>query len=394
MRDEEQSPPDAADAPAAKQSIGETLRATREFRRASIEYVSELLRIEPRFLVALEEERFAAIGPPVFVKGYLKHYAELLGLDPRPLLDELRERLGREEPPLQARRSAEQGKEPSSRAAVGIGAAAVVLVAVTVAVWQLGGLDFGRESGAGSDVAAAVDASASASTPAPGATVESTLELPTAPGLPRPAASAVDSSGRTERIDGAAVSAASADGPAGGGVPSVPASTAVGRPAGVTGGGAESERTAAAEQQTSPVPAGADEPAAPAAERAPSGADRAVVATVADRTSAGVGDRATGVGDRATAPVGAGPAAGESALEIELRFVEDSWTEVTSSGGERLFYGLGRAGVEERIRANDEVRVLLGNAQGVVVSVNGEPFAYPAGSRSGDLARFRLSPEN
>src|SRR5690606_8129751 len=83
-----------------------------------------------------------------------------------------------------------------------------------------------------------------------------------------------------------------------------------------------------------------------------------------------------------------------AALEIELRFVEDSWTEVTAAGGERLFYGLARAGAEERILADSEVRVLLGNADGVIVRVNGAPFAYPSGSRNGDLARFRRSPEN
>src|SRR5690606_22643355 len=130
-----------------------------------IEYVAELLRIEPRFLVALEEERFAAIGPPVFVKGYLKHYAELLGLDSRPLLEELRERLGREEPPLQARRSAERATERSSSAALVIGIAAVALGAV--AVWQFGGLGSSGE-GAQRDASAASPSSPDQGAPVAG----------------------------------------------------------------------------------------------------------------------------------------------------------------------------------------------------------------------------------
>src|SRR5690606_16818220 len=132
-------------------SIGETLRAAREFRRASIERVSDLLRIEPRFIVALEEDRFDSIGPPVFVKGYLKHYCELLGLDPRPLLDELRERLRGADPPLQARLPAEREKAPSSAAPVA--AAAAVLALAAIGVWQFGGSS--RDDAAEPPVAAA-----------------------------------------------------------------------------------------------------------------------------------------------------------------------------------------------------------------------------------------------
>jgi len=81
-----------------------------------------------------------------------------------------------------------------------------------------------------------------------------------------------------------------------------------------------------------------------------------------------------------------------AALEIELRFTEDSWTEITGASGERLFYGLASAGREERILTAGEVSVRLGNAGGVSIRVNGEPFAYPPGSRRGSLAVFRLSP--
>src|SRR5690606_27643296 len=175
MRNDEPSSSDDAEVSAPRPGIGETLRATREFRRASIEYAAELLRIEPRFLAALEEERFDAIGPPVFVKGYLKHYCELLGIDPRPLLDELRQRLAGDEPPLQARRAAAREREPPRLAAIGIGAGVIALAAV--AVWRFWGFAEGgpaeleiaaggpRQGSAAEPVITAVDLSVPAAEP-------------------------------------------------------------------------------------------------------------------------------------------------------------------------------------------------------------------------------------
>ena len=90
--------------------------------------------------------------------------------------------------------------------------------------------------------------------------------------------------------------------------------------------------------------------------------------------------------------VAASAADADAALEIELRFTEDSWTEITAASGERLFYGLASAGRGERILTDDEVSVRLGNAGGVSIRVHGEPFAFPPGSRRGTLAVFRLSP--
>jgi cytoskeleton protein RodZ len=78
-------------------------------------------------------------------------------------------------------------------------------------------------------------------------------------------------------------------------------------------------------------------------------------------------------------------------LSVELRFIEDSWAEITTRDNERVFYGLGRAGSEARFTAAPPVAVLLGNADGVDLLVEGEAFPYPVGSRRGKLARFTLT---
>jgi cytoskeleton protein RodZ len=67
-------------------SLGQTLQNARLAQDLTIEQVAAELRIEVKQLKALEEDRFTAIGVPVFVKGYLKQYGQRLGLDTRDLL--------------------------------------------------------------------------------------------------------------------------------------------------------------------------------------------------------------------------------------------------------------------------------------------------------------------
>ncbi|HEX6995024.1 MAG TPA: RodZ domain-containing protein [Gammaproteobacteria bacterium] len=400
MRNDEPSSPDDAEGSGRAPSIGETLRAAREFRRASIERVSDLLRIEPRFIVALEEDRFDSIGPPVFVKGYLKHYCELLGLDPRPLLDELRERLRGADPPLQARLPAEREKAPSSAATVA--AAAAVLALAAIGVWQFGGSS--RDDAAEPPVAAATTDAREPAARGAAAGSGSSAARGAAAGSGSPAArglTAESGSPATQGLAGEAGSpaaqglAAEAGSPAAGetlasAAPVTPASSEAAPGAGSDGSSDTGGVDPASPGAASPQPLVGDRATLPAPADA---AGTAAAPAVADRSAPREDSAASSTpAGGASAPDRGASAAG--ALEIELRFVEDSWTEITSAGGERLFYGLARAGAEERIRADGEVRVLLGNADGVIVRVNGEPFTYPAGSRSGDLARFRLSPEN
>lgn len=374
MRNDEPSSADEDEGSARAPTIGETLRAAREFHRASIERVAEFLRIEPRFIVALEEDRFDDIGPPVFVKGYLKHYCELLGIDPEPLLRELRERLRGAEPPLKARLPAEREKGPSS--AVTIGVAAAVLVLAAVGVWQLGGSSRDR---------AVEPPAVAASEPAEPARTGDSGASAAAGTSARPAAVAAVLPGSAGVTGADAASGPDAEGVE----PGTPNVTP--EPGADDGGGSDPAGAldpAGASGAATPGPAGgtaaSPDAAADGAAPMPTGGEAASPAAAAAAVTPAVAD--TTAQNPATSAAGG--------LEIELRFIEDSWTEITSAGGDRLFYGLARAGAEERIRADGEVRVLLGNADGVIIRVNGQPFAYPAGSRNGDLARFRLSPEN
>ena len=75
-------------------------------------------------------------------------------------------------------------------------------------------------------------------------------------------------------------------------------------------------------------------------------------------------------------------------LQVEIVFHEDCWTEVIDARGERLFYGLGRAGARSRFSATPPLSFFLGNASGVDLAVNDMPFEIPGENRQGNLARF------
>ncbi len=72
-------------------SLGARLRSARKARALTIEQVSQRLHLEESMLRAIEDDRYAALGAPVFVRGYLKAYAGLLGLPEQSVLDAYRQ---------------------------------------------------------------------------------------------------------------------------------------------------------------------------------------------------------------------------------------------------------------------------------------------------------------
>lgn len=65
--------PDAGASPSA-------LAAAREARGLSPAQAAEQMRLAPETVLAMEDGRFAALGPPVFARGHLRKYAALVGV--------------------------------------------------------------------------------------------------------------------------------------------------------------------------------------------------------------------------------------------------------------------------------------------------------------------------
>jgi cytoskeleton protein RodZ len=90
---------------------------------------------------------------------------------------------------------------------------------------------------------------------------------------------------------------------------------------------------------------------------------------------------------------GRAPAAEDySGPELEIVFVADSWTEIIAESGERLFYNLGRAGTTATVPADRNMNLMFGNAAGVELRLDGEPYAIPATARRrGNTAQWDLA---
>ncbi len=61
---------------------GDLLHGARRARGMSIARVAESLNLDQSVIRALEENRFEAVGAPVFARGHLRKYARLLSLEP------------------------------------------------------------------------------------------------------------------------------------------------------------------------------------------------------------------------------------------------------------------------------------------------------------------------
>lgn len=284
------TPPAPEAAPPVARSIGERLRAGRERSGLSIAAAGEKLHLDPRIIEALEGDRFAEVGVPVYVRGHLKRYGDFVGEPGVELVNLYNARETRlSAPDLTQVPHPDRRADPRrlARPLLVLGGAAGLSVAIW---WVLAG------------------PGASSSAPARAAT--SPVVSGDAAPVSAPAVSATP----------AALSSAM---PAGNAAPAV-AAPAVEMP-----------------------------PPAPAAEPAP--------------------------------PVKEAPA---REIHLSLELTGDSWVEVYDSRGERLFYDVASAGSVQSVSGRGPLRVVLGNAAGVGVKVDGEMREIPANAVDGDAARF------
>ena len=78
-------------------SIGSVLKDARARKAVTLEEVHAKIKIHPRVLQLLEENKFEKLPSPLFVKSFLKSYAEFLEINPSQLL-ETYEKEGRKDP--------------------------------------------------------------------------------------------------------------------------------------------------------------------------------------------------------------------------------------------------------------------------------------------------------
>jgi flagellar biosynthesis protein FlhG len=75
----------AAELPAVL--TGSDLRRIREARGMNLRHIAAVTKIGVRFLEYVEEDRFALLPAPVYLRGFLLEYARLVGIDPKRAAD-------------------------------------------------------------------------------------------------------------------------------------------------------------------------------------------------------------------------------------------------------------------------------------------------------------------
>lgn len=78
-------------------------------------------------------------------------------------------------------------------------------------------------------------------------------------------------------------------------------------------------------------------------------------------------------------------------VDVKLKFAADSWVEVYDVNGERLFYDIGSADSVRTVTGTPPLRVVLGNAPGVSVEVNGRARSVPEKLVKDEGAQFTIN---
>lgn len=66
---------------------GASLRAVRERNGVTLDSISARTKIAEYYLAYIEEERFDALPPPIYLRSYLKQYVAAIGIDPDPAVE-------------------------------------------------------------------------------------------------------------------------------------------------------------------------------------------------------------------------------------------------------------------------------------------------------------------
>lgn len=359
--------------------VGDVLRSRRLTLGYDLQEVAVALRIRYAYLEAIEEGRFNDLPGATYVSGFLRTYAEHLGLDPQMVLRRFKEESSgalTAKPELYLPKPVPEGRIPGG---------ALLLVAVLLGAAAYGGWYYVNSTGR--DLVDLVpelpDRIATALNIAPAAPPPG-LVVPVTPSEPGPAAPEA----RTAEAP-----------PAAGAVPT-PAP-----PAQQPAPSVSVPRAAPASPAAAPAPVPSSAPAAAASadeaeeEESPIVESTPITPTTGDPRTAqasepgvrpsaappGIPDPPGAPGQVAALPVPPAPPAAPEAGQgdariygavngqsrIQIRATQDSWIQVRDGTGDLLMTRVLRPGDVYRVPDQPGLRMVTGNAGGLMVSVDG-----------------------
>jgi cytoskeleton protein RodZ len=92
----------------------------------------------------------------------------------------------------------------------------------------------------------------------------------------------------------------------------------------------------------------------------------------------------------ANASGGGAPPAGAGQAQLALRFYGVSWAQVSDASGRRLFEGLNAADSARTLSGTPPLRIIIGNAPGVTVRLNGQKVELEGLVHRDGSARFQV----
>jgi len=352
---------------APRYSVGDELRMRRESMGKSIADAVDAVRIQGRYLEALEDGRIDDLPGAVYALGFVRTYADYLGLDgPEVVARYKEETQGLKTQSYAMPEPLEEGKVPTAAILL----VAVVLAATAYGVWYF----LSQQDDRAAQVVPEVPERLAAVTETPAPVPEDSVQA-----VPAPASAP------------AAVPLSPVEGdappPAADLAPAAPAPPASSPPETVAAAPAEAvtvPKLPPAPQAAVPAPVAAA-PEVPAAE--PPASDAEVGAPEAVAAAA---PPVPGLDEEPREPRVYG--LGNADSRIVIVAIEDAWLEVTDSDDARLFSRVLRKGDRYRAPNRAGAKFVTGNAGGLQVMVDGEPV--PSLGPPGQVRRdVKLDPD-
>lgn len=342
-------------------SIGGVLRQAREARGESVGDVAHALKLNPRQVEAIEQERFDLLPGKAFVRGFVRNYARHVGLDAEQLVTRLPDaspaggvQSMELTPPHNARGTLPSGSEPARQAPRGVFVLLLAAVAVLGVAWYFDWFNVAHltQSAAERVGVQTVREPMSLAAPATGEVRADSAPTVVAPLTMVPAQTVVATPLAAPPAPTQAATVPVV-------IPPVVAPTPV---------------TEAARAQVEPGTSSV------AAQPAPSVAVTPVPALTETPAPAVVAPTANDVGASAeVSPAQPGQ------LVFQLR--GESWIQVRDASGNMLYMGTGAAGTTRTVQGTPPFSVVVGNAAQVTLEHGGKPFDLTPYTRNGGVAR-------
>jgi len=348
-------------------SLGAWFAEVRTSYGADQNDVARHLMLNPSIIQAIENDDFARLGPPVFVRGYLSRYARLLNMPDHEVLERYREQTGavsQDLPPLQVVHPLR--RQAQARDLRGLLYLALLIGVGWAAIRHLPDLDPGRLAVLWSDERPAdVDQ-------ATGNTVDAVKTAKTAAQVQYPFQSQ-----SAETMNSQAASAPGAA-PIASLVSAQPSTPPPSESASAAERAAPASPSAALAVTQPPTPAVSAPPSQPAAPILPVSGGQTAAATPAAFTQTQPDDSASTAN-----------ANGEAKLLLE--FSNDCWVEVKDAQGNILTSRLMRANTTHTLSGSAPFKVTLGNAPAARIVLDDrlvDTTVYVP--RRGTVSRFTL----